>query len=283
MKLFKNFALAFISTATIGSMSMLLPTSYAEPASAKDAYHVTPDQKAEIRAKVQPIIDKYFKNLSATDNVAGDKVHRDMLMDRGLKISQQCFDELTTSPFPIAMQPDIFGNEDFLINDNPVWTTYLLISLLFFPPDAIPNGFCVADKHDKISCNAALFPSVLSELFNIPGSITNFLLDVPLDTCKEAGGTLVHTSFTTDCLLSFYSTDYTRVDFFGIPQCVPESCKFKEANHFWKERIKVDFEELGFPIDECRIKFKVDTKLSKKSKNKKSSKSHKGNRKLIRN
>ena len=89
-------------------------------------------------------------------------------------------------------------------------------------------------------------------------------MEIPIETCILNGGKLVHTSFTNHCLP--FNDEFPKIEFFGIPQCVPESCGLDEAKHFWKDNIKKDFEELGFPMDECSIKLNVDTKLPKKRK-----------------
>jgi len=284
MKLFNACsALAFTSTAI--AATMLLPTSYAK-LEAKDVFHVTPEQKAEIREKIQPLIDKYLKNLS-TDKVAGDKVtKRDMLMERDLKVSQQCRDHLTNSTFITEMNEDIFFDFGEIIQ-SPVWTFNLLISylFLFFIQSApFPNGLCVMDKDDKISCNGALFPFVLEE-FGFFGAVNALMFEIPTITCTEAGGQLVHASFSTNCLESYYE-GINEVEFFGVPQCVPESCELKEAKDFWDDNIQKNFEDIIL-LNECRVEFKVDTKLPKKGKGTKASKTPKNKksddrRKLIR-
>jgi len=289
MKLFNACsALAFTSTAI--AATMLLPTSYAK-LEAKDVFHVTPEQKAEIREKIQPAIDQYLKHLS-TDKAAGDKVtKRDMLMERDLEVSQQCRDDLTNSTFVTEMNKDIFFEAGEI--ESPVWTSSLIAAFAFLSVAGIttPNGLCVKENVDKISCNAALFPFFVEELFgyllsNNVSPVTALMFEIPTITCTEAGGQLVHASFSTDCFGSD-SEDFNELAFFGIPQCVPESCKLKEAKDFWKDNIKRDLKELGIPLDECRVEFKVDSKLPKKGKGTKASKASKSKksekrRKLIR-
>lgn len=103
-------------------------------------------------------------------------------------------------------------------------------------------------------------------------SLSSYAVSKTVETCIGNGGALVHSSFVTNCFFDSLQHDinYKKVEFFGIPQCVPESCELKEAEEFWKENILFDFKELGFQMDECNIKFKVDTKLPKTPKSPKS-------------
>eukprot|EP00557_Chaetoceros_sp_GSL56_P008972 CAMPEP_0176488576 /NCGR_PEP_ID=MMETSP0200_2-20121128/6789_1 /TAXON_ID=947934 /ORGANISM="Chaetoceros sp., Strain GSL56" /LENGTH=247 /DNA_ID=CAMNT_0017885581 /DNA_START=155 /DNA_END=898 /DNA_ORIENTATION=- len=194
---------------------------------------------------------------------------------------EQCLLDLENDPFAIEMNNvTIFGDVPYyILNDRPAWTTILLsfYSIAASGVDeetdgansAIPYGLCIPDDYGLMRCNAALVPYFLSLIpqdeLSLPPFIKYFS-ELPY-SCLEQRGTLVHTSFSTDCLPMNGIDD---VEFFGIPQCIPESCNIRRANRFWKKRIESDLEELkngeeGFPGGEnCEVKFRMETEMKKK-------------------
>jgi hypothetical protein len=291
MKLFNNRTLALAGIATSASTLLLIPPTHAKlQTDGKDVFHITSEQKANIAEKLQPLMNKYFKiaskeeRLAADDDVPQNAPKFNAFADvnhnkkRSSKISEQCLTDLTsTNSYANSMNFDLAGLlgfldlEDFATkNDQPVWTTNLLLSLFYIlelTPAPFPNGMCVTDKKGKLSCNSAILP-LLAESFGLSNAFFTYYFEIPSDACLLGnGGAIVHTSFTTTCFTPFFP-DYPAIEFVAIPQCAPTSCSTKEVRDFWRENIEADFEELGFDLDECRVKFKADTKMPTKKKTK---------------
>lgn len=196
-----------------------------------------------------------------------------------LNKKEQCYLDLENDPYAIEMNDiPLFEGASVVNNDRPAWTT-LLLQFYFIgivtseveeEGDSFPTpyGLCIPDAHGLMRCNAALVPYFL-DLMVVPKNANyttpfiQYFSELPM-SCMMQGGMLVHTSFTTDCFPIEGIAD--EVEFFGIPQCVPESCNERRANRFWKEHIKSDLEELksgsdGFPGgDKCKVKFRMETK-----------------------
>lgn len=196
--------------------------------------------------------------------------------------AEECFADLENDPFAVEMnEVPLFGEDTIVMNDRPVWTTLLMVfySLaLSMPPspdsdgneiNTVPYGMCVPDEFGLMRCNAALVPYFVDLTF--PAQLNNDTLPAMVNyfsiipySCMEQGGTMVHTSFTTDCLPIEGVAD--RVEFFGIPQCIPASCNIRRANRYWKARIESDLEELktgagGFPGgNECTVTYRMETR-----------------------
>jgi hypothetical protein len=206
--------------------------------------------------------------------------------DSFIKNKEQCLSDLENDPYAIDMNDvPLFGEASVIINDRPVWTTLLMsfysvaLSTITSGEEesafsGMPYGLCIPDDFGLMRCNAALVPYFLDLIpmdnFTMPAFVRYFA-ELPF-SCMEQGGTLVHTSFSTDCLPVEDVAD--EVEFFGIPQCVPESCNLRRANRYWKERIETDLEELksgieGFPGgDKCKVRFRMETRVKKSKKGK---------------
>lgn len=299
MKLFNNRTLALAGIATSASTLLLVPPTHAKlQTDEKEVFHITSEQKADIVEKLQPLMNKYFKNATsdgaskeerlaaADDNVLHNAPKNNAFADinnnnnkkkRSSKVSEQCLIDLTsTNSYANSMNFDLTGLlgleelGDFVTNDQPVWTTNLLFSLLILSvltPATFPNGMCVTDKKGKLSCNSAILP-LLAESFGLSNTFFTYYFEIPNDACLLGNdGAIVHTSFTTTCMTPYFP-DNPAIEFVAIPQCAPASCSTKEVRDFWRENIEADFEELGFDLDECRVKFKADTKMPTKKKKK---------------
>jgi hypothetical protein len=247
---------------------------------------ITQEQKDILLAKLQPIMDKYFQNKASPTGAKnkpatvalGDERQRGVTAmadgkvvnrSKASKISPQCQDELENSSYALEMNLGNYYGSDIVSNDNPVWTTWLMILFAFYaeelqvdPDFPAPYGLCAMDKKNKFSCDAALLSFSFDVLLGLSADAFLYYV-IPFTECLEKGGTIAHTSFRTDCWASDFP-DYRMVEFFGIPQCVPASCGRDEVRDYCKNQIEIDFNELGFVTGEqCDVTFKIDTKLPK--------------------
>jgi hypothetical protein len=246
-----------------------------------DPFQMVQEKKVKLLHEFKPFKENEFVDGAAVISAAVRVVDASV----SYAMTNQCLVDLTTSQYASKMN-DISAELGYpigttTINDNPIWTNLLLLSILSLQDvksqvgsvSPIPFSKCTTDEKNKLRCDASILPYLLTiQKPSDPTAYTKYYSEIPKDYCYDLGGTIVHSSFKTDCLSRYNLIPEQELEIFAIPQCIPATCTKELAVAYWAEQIQKDFKEFkqilindGYTIpqnDACSVKFKLDTSAS---------------------